>query len=144
MTSFDSAPPTVSESNRIHAYFSIWCANCDPAAVTARTTLQPTKTWRTGDVRYLATGRLHEDSGWRLDGTCPSTDAIEPHVVGLLDELERSAVGWDDVCAEGIRLISVVVYANEYIPALYLSAEVLKRIARLGASLDVDLYDLRE
>lgn len=144
MTSFDNVPTAASGLNRIRAYFSFWSATCDPAAVTSRTALQPTTVWRVGDVRHAASGRLHEDNGWRLDGTCSATDAIEPHVLALLDELEKAAVNWRDVSADGARQISIVVYANEYVPALYLSAEALLRIARLGASLDIDLYDLKE
>ena len=139
MTSPDKPP-----QNQIRAYFVFWSKSCDPAEVTSRTGLQPTRTWRIGDVRQAATGRRHEDNGWRLHGTCSSRDAIEPHVVALLNAVERTAVDWQEVCADGQRQISIVIYAHEYIPELHLSAEVLLRIARIGASLDVDLYDLRE
>ena len=133
-----------SPQNRISAYFLFWSKSCEPAEVTARTALQPTRVWRIGDVRQAATGRRHEDNGWRLEGTCSSTDAIEPHVVALLNALEGTAIEWRDVCPDGQRQISIVIYTHEYIPALYLSAEVLLRVARVGASLNVDLYDLKE
>ena len=111
-----------------------------PEDVTAAVGLAPTKTWRLGDqIQQTALRRKHD--GW-LFGIpqretydmeamlCELLTAIEPYHESLNDAISRFHLQ---------KVISFGVYINDQTPTCYFTDETLRRIARLGVSLDIDL-----
>jgi|ERR1051325_3506247 hypothetical protein len=111
----------------------------DPSEVSDLVGLQPSKTWRAGDL-IGSTARRYQQGGWQLSS--PSFADVEPAVDQLLSAIAVRTDELRGIAREAQLQIGIVVYANAFVPAILLRADQVKTIADLGASIDVDLYCL--
>jgi hypothetical protein len=124
----------------------------DPGAVTRLVGLQPTDSWRRGDPRPGRT-EPRRFSNWQYELAKVRTFYTEDVVIQLLDAIEPHAAGIAEACAAfGLRAgIQVVIEmsgdrdtedGNLHVStaAITYSAETVKRLARLNASVDHDQY----
>jgi hypothetical protein len=104
--------------------------------------LQPAQRWRAGDL-IDGSVRRYERNGWRLSspGTAPDVESGVDQLFNVL------SVRWSEICkidGDLRRELSIVVYANEYVPSIALRVDQVQRVSELGASIDVDLYCLMQ
>ncbi len=112
----------------------------DPDEVSRLLGISPDFVCRKGEA-ILETLRSYPENGWRLVSSLSASSSVEEHVLNVLDRIEPVA----HLLPRLERLeveVSCVVYYYDYTPVLGLSREVIRRLARLGASLDYDLYDM--
>lgn len=135
------------EPDEKHAIFRLVGERLDPEAITRATGLTPDRTIRKGDP-VLSRGEVvsHRRVGvWWIDSArqLPRTDNhLEDHVVWLLDLLEPLADVLRRLSEEqGLRAdIGCGYYTSRWNSSFGFSAGTVGRIAKLGASLGLDIY----
>ncbi len=126
-------------ANEISVRFILAGFNCDPHEITDSLSVKPTKIWRRGDF-IDKTIRKYSENGWRVDSSLGSSAGIDAQVDQLLEILEPVADAIAGIAAKSIAEFSCIVYANESVPSIFFSSATVKRIAKLHAEIDVDLY----
>jgi len=126
-----------------YAYFRVSSGDLPLDEITSRMGIEPTQAWRKGDPGTYNPARPH--AGWCLYSPLPRSEIVLPrHIEALLPFLEpRASV----VVELGTRFRTWLVCVGRYSassPGLFLSAEVVRRIANLGLALDCDLYFVGE
>lgn len=113
-----------------------------PDQIAAAIGLQCDRSWCKGELREHT--RIEEpDNGWVLGSGLPVSATLEEHLESLLSVLARHADSIRSLSVACCVELSCVVYSQRP-PALYFDPLVVKRIANLGASLDIDLYCIQQ
>jgi hypothetical protein len=106
--------------------------------------IAPSKTWVKGERVLPEASNVHRENGWVLKSPVdPKATTVEDSIEVLLTTLpdlgafERLPVGTE------IQM-TCTIYAYRDRPSVYLPPQIVSRLARIGASLDVDIYDLSE
>jgi hypothetical protein len=117
---------------------------CPPEEITRLLGLTPGKTWRQGELVHPRAKHRHRQNGWRLDapGDENGTD-LDERVSALMDQITPRADRFASLPPGSEVELSCVIYISVPSPVLGLSARNVKRLAELGAHLDLDVYDLR-
>lgn len=134
--------------NKIYAYFQLSGVALDPDEITAKVGIEPTQTWKTGDLVIRPKGRrvTRKFSIWevksKLDplGELDPTEVLDLHVESVFEQLEP---GWESlvkICPDYDALICGVIYAYTDMPAISLTKENIKKISELNAGIDIDVY----
>ena len=134
--------------NKIYAYFRLSGVDFDPDEITAKVGIEPTQTWKTGDLVIRPKGRrvTRKFSIWevksKLDplGELDPTEVLDLHVESVFEQLEP---GWESlvkICPDYDALICGVIYAYTDMPAISLTKENIKKISELNAGIDIDVY----
>lgn len=120
--------------------FTLHDFSCSPDAVTRLLGVTPTKIWSEGD-RMPPSKIKRKSNGWSLRSSATPTIAdLEAHVRWLLSHLPHGLDALKQDCGNWYAEISVVVDLRDGAPVLHLPAELLGRLANIGASIDVDMY----
>jgi hypothetical protein len=128
-------------SNKISVRLIVSGYECSASEVTRALGVEPTRSWNQGD-QVVGTKKHYGESGWRLDSSLSSDASIDQQLRELLNsiseriEFVRSLPGSIEVD------FSCVIYAREYVPEIFFSADIIRRIADIGAAIDIDLYCL--
>jgi hypothetical protein len=96
------------------------------------------RSWRIGDKRGN-TLIIENTNGWVLNSNSGKNASLEMHIDELLGRLSIHADRIRSLTDHETVELSCVVYAFSP-PALNFDQSVIQRLARLGASLDIDLY----
>lgn len=138
------------ERRETYAYFWIEGFSTDPSEITALMSLEPHEIRREGELiqrRFEQTGQKHywPRSGWKFRSRLPLDETFQDsHIAVILDAIEpRSAELLDlqKTCEMGINCVGYYWNSN---PGFHLSADLIRRCARLGLGIDFDLYNFPE
>jgi len=111
-------------------------------AITAVLGVPPTTTWRTGERRVPEATILHKQNGWMIRSPAdPLTAAPEEAVLQLLARIPDPTAFRRLPPSVEVQL-TVTVYGLGDRPFVFLSADTVAKLASMGASLDIDTYDL--
>lgn len=111
-----------------------------PDAITQHVGLQPTETWRYGEL-IGRTILAREHDGWIHAIDQQDTFDLEPVLMRLLDTVEP----FRDRLQSAARLfgldteVSCAVYTGASMPSLNLTTDTLARLSLLGCSMDIDI-----
>jgi hypothetical protein len=115
-----------------------------PDEVSTIVRVRPTKTWVVGDRTTPISTNTHKQSGWviapQVDPSSTNVDAAVQALLSTLpdpDAFRRLPHG----CQVQLN-IGLLGYQQR--PAVFLSKDSVQILARIGASLDVDPYDLTQ
>jgi hypothetical protein len=113
----------------------------DPESFTREVGIDPDGSWTRGDIRKTGL-TTHSNGAWLIETPMTECAKVEPLVAGLLDRLHGIEDRFDETVRahEAEACLTIVIYAGVGFPACTFSAAILGRIARLGLSLDFDLY----
>jgi hypothetical protein len=126
-------------SEGAYAYFGIKADMLPLEEITAVLGLQPTESWRKGDVGQYVKQR--PDSGWCLHSPLPRTNLrIDEHVEALLPLLEARGEFVRELGDRFQTYLACVGHFSKSSPGFFLSKAVTRRLSLLGLSLDCDLY----
>ncbi|HKP75840.1 MAG TPA: DUF4279 domain-containing protein [Longimicrobiaceae bacterium] len=123
---------------RIRCWFEIRSARADPADITRELGLAPTRVWRAGESLTRG-GVAQEMSGWRFEHPIPPSIDLDEMACALLDllpsELPEAAI-----TGNWVTQLTYVIEVQDRTPAMFFEDTTLSRLARLRASIDIDLY----
>lgn len=130
-------------ATRISAALTLTGSGFDPDKVTQHVGVVPTKTYRMGEQIQKTLLRQKYDVWSFSTGLQESLDLCH-QVHALLDQLQPYLPTLATVCQRWHldAEIECVIYAEGQIPAIHFNLDDIKRIAELGAEIDVDLYYL--
>jgi hypothetical protein len=125
----------------IRASFQISGYSVPHDVITEKIGVRPTATWIKGD-RIGKSILTRKSNGWRLESRLSHLADLERHARHILKRVHP----------KGIKLVSIKGYKAKFSVAMYvygsdrppivLPAEVIRKMAQLRASVDIDLYDL--
>jgi hypothetical protein len=130
----------MAEPNKYRAYFTVF-GEFDPEDVTRDLGLQPTRSWRRGDVNG-ETGLERNHTRWSLESRLQDSEPLEFHVDDVLQQLQSAAGTVRKFAAEYNGTLQLVAYFYTAYPGLYMDIEQVKSLADLGLSFDCDFYYL--
>lgn len=121
--------------------FTLTGPSFDPAEVTRRIGLEPTKTWKTGD-RVQGTQILRKHSGWVW--AMPREESLDlgKQIAALLEQLGPFVSRINEVRHElGLGAeISCAIYIEGQTPAVHFDRSVMSLASQLEAEIDLDIY----
>lgn len=125
----------------IESTFTLAGVDFDPADLTRRLGILPTRTWRLGE--HVGGSRIQmKFDGWMISsGRSVSLD-LGTQVRSLLDQLCEVKVKITEAQRD-LHLtaeVSCILYVEGETPSMHFDSEVLSAIRDLQASLDFDLY----
>src|SRR5947207_9065115 len=128
-------------STRISAALTLTGSGYDPDEITQQVGVTPTDTWRLGE-RIQNTALRHKHDGWSFSTGLQESFDLSQQVRTLLDQLQPYFAALTNCCRRWSleAEIECVIYAEGQIPAIHFDPDDVKRIAELGAEIDVDLY----
>ena len=124
--------------NEIIVRLKILSSLRSPEEITKLIGISPDKSWHIGDARPKTT-ISEKQHGCLFNSRLPKTASLEAHIEALLSLLLPHAESIRSLSSEDTVEFSCVIYASTA-PALYFDKEIIMKIGRLGASLDVDLF----
>ena len=127
------------------AGFKLTGADFDPDEVTRRVGLEPTRTWRAGDIRRPG-ATAAKISCWSLYTDLEQTWDTDRHIAQVIDLLRPHIQSINAVRKE-LRLeaeFACVLYIRSKRPALHFDRAILDVVDALDAEIDVDIYVLPE
>jgi hypothetical protein len=102
--------------------------------------VQPTRTWKHGDLVTSRSTRRQKASGWEVASGLSQHATPHQHASRLLDRLAPAADSLRQMRVEASVLSIVIEVHGGDRPPIGLSRENVARLAALGAQLDIDLY----
>jgi hypothetical protein len=114
-----------------------------PSVISKIISLSPTNVWVRGDRISEKTKNVHHENGWDIISPCDIYNPIlEEHAAALLDLVEPH---FDSFCrlpsTVETQLVCCVTDYNRT-AILSFSANTIKRLAQINASIDISYYDL--
>lgn len=100
--------------------------------------LQPERSWHIGDQRPK-TRIMEKENGWLLSSGLEESASLEEHLAALLEKLQPISGRIASVASIANIELSCAIY-SETQPALSFGSDVIREVANLRASLDVDIY----
>ncbi len=123
------------------AAFTLAAVDLDPGHVTAVTGVQPSKTWRTGDLIDPRTPLRYTHNGWRVDSKI-SAD-LDEQIRDVYSRLQPAWAQFEELGERYYAEISCVLYIyGGARPPMHFDREIVERAAQLHAAIDIDLYVL--
>ncbi len=130
--------------NESHVGFCVYEFGNDPSVVTNLISFTPTKSWLAGDPIFNHPTATWRNAKWELGSPLPLESDIEDHIEALLSVLEENVEGVSKAIEYFSAEIRCAIYYHENgcNQGFNLSESVIMRIAKLGLSIDFDLYFL--
>ena len=116
---------------------------CASDEITRILGLQPTTTWRRGD-RIPRTTMARKQNGWRLDSPAMPAGDFEEQFNVLLKVVMPHSEKFKNLPPQSEVELSCVIYVYDQRPVISFSADAVRCLASIGATIDVDYYDLTE
>ena len=130
----------MSEPNRQYAYFTI-TDSFDPEDITRRIGVQPTESWRKGDL-HPKTRHERKFSRWSLRSRLNDEAYLEEHVRDVLAQLEQNVSAFQQLAQEFGGHINLVAYYHEQFTGLTLDSALIEALAKYRLGVDCDFYYL--
>jgi hypothetical protein len=128
----------------IRCYFEVIGHGFDPHALTEALGVEPTKTWRTGEVTRQS-GRPYKHDGWSIRSDEVDSLDLQEVALPMLKRLLPVAgplVQFCEKLALEVQFSCAVYVEDDQMPAISLDRETVQMLCALGASLDVDVLNL--
>jgi hypothetical protein len=116
----------------------------DPEEITNLLGIAPSLTWKKGDLIHPKAHIIRKFNGWEFKPDLSEDEQLEVKLFSLVDELNKA---WKTLieltnnnCYAEISIV-INVYGDN-IPAINFEPEIIRKIAEINASIDIDLYIL--
>jgi hypothetical protein len=128
--------------NKIHVYFAVFDFGSDPTIVTKLVGIEPTQSWVKGGPMPNHPQIKATHSRWAIHSPLAYSAGVEKHLEALLPILESHATGIHRATAQYRAAICCAIYFEDFNPSIVISESIVSRIAKLGLSIEFDLYFL--
>jgi hypothetical protein len=110
------------------------------AKIVSLSGINPTRAWTRGDRVHPKAKNVEKENGCLIEVVA---NALPRAIEDLQQLLAGQRVNLKGLPDEIDRELSCVVYIEDGAPDLYLSADFVRFAADIGASIDFDLYEMR-
>lgn len=117
-----------------------------PEEITQLLNICPTQTWLRGETVTPRARNVHKSNGWLLASPCnPVGSSIEAQIDSLFSIVAPHADAFAKLpVGTNVELYCVMYVADYREPVIIYQSDTIKMLAKLGASVGIDIYDLRE
>ncbi len=127
--------------DRVDVTFRFVGDNVDPQHITDVIGLEPSSTTVKGATVEKHPERLYPTNYWGIDSSAPPNEPLAAHFRQLLDLLQQHVDAVDDLKKDGYEPnFFCGLFHTGVSGYIMLDPEILQRVARLGASIDVHVY----
>lgn len=134
------------DKNTIRTYLRIMDFKCPAEEITRTLGVQPTRTWREGELRSPGTIIRHKENGWELSSGISDHESFEEHTLALLRVIEPNLDAFIQMGNEYTIELSCAIRMyygiGESTPWLGFDKHAMKVFAKIDAEVDFDLYTL--
>lgn len=130
----------MTKDNEQYAYFTV-VGSFDPGDITARVGLEPTESWRQGDVS-AKTAQERRFSRWSLHSRLPHSEDLENYIADVLTQLDVNTEAFRAISLEHGGTMELVGYFYREYPGVSLGRDTVERLARYALKIDFDFYGL--
>ncbi|GMU74798.1 MAG: hypothetical protein AMXMBFR45_02890 [Gammaproteobacteria bacterium] len=116
-------------------------ADWDSEKIVAKAGLNPTRKWARGDRVHPKATNLEKENGCLVEVTGASLSSAAGD---LLRILEPTKLHREPLPKEIEVEFSCIVYMEDGAPELHMDQQFVRFAAQLGASIDFDVYEMRE
>ncbi len=127
--------------NEIYAELVITSASMRPDEITLLVGLEPTESWRTGEIFGAANVRRRKENGWVLASGLDRSKDLSQHLASLMAKIAPRSEQLRNLADCSIE-VACVLYAYDYVPAMHFDSAIVSLVAAIGAEIDIDLYNL--
>lgn len=124
--------------NEQYAYFAVE-GSFDPAEITARLGVAPTKSWRCGEIRPPWKAKRTQ-SRWSLYSRLDRAQSLESHILDVLRQLDGNNEAFVAISREFGGWLQLVAYLEQGYPGLHFERDVTERLGRYSLAVDFDFY----
>ena len=118
---------------------------CDPEKITQIIEINSDKIWRKGECVHSKAKNIHKQNGWMIMSACDyKNTSVDEQVGCLLHMLAPHMPNFKNLPSNSKIEQSCIVYTHGERPVLNFSSAHVKTLGEIGASIDIDLYDLGE
>jgi hypothetical protein len=125
----------------IIVYLRLLSDNNSPEEISSRIKISSAKSWKQGE-KNQTTKMLYQENGWEIKSNLGDEIDVVKKIVDVLSliepykkEINLLKENWDVE-------IACVIYYSEPSPPLNFDASLLRQIGEVGASLDIDIYNI--
>jgi hypothetical protein len=118
--------------------------DCSPEHISTLLGVEPTKSWLKGEPVHPRATNTHAENGWmRASPSDPTVASAEEGIRALLQLFQDPTV-FARLPKQSTVQLTCTLFGYEYRPYVYVPAELVRTIATIGASIDIDTYDLSD
>ena len=93
--------------------------------------------WKKGD-KVQGSLITRKQDGWELESTLPKENSLSEHVKSIIQCVYPNLL---TIARDSVKLSAAVYMYGLDRPSLRIDAEAIRKLAELGAELDIDLYN---
>ena len=128
----------------VRVTFNLRGDDLEPSEVTRALAIEPTQKHRKGadrsELRFKGT---YPHGLWSLESALPQSEALDAHLVWILGKLEPKRGAIQEILQRGYTAeLRIGIFSDCEQVGVGISADLVERIADLGASLELDGYTL--
>lgn len=126
----------------VKARLSVLGFACPSSEISELLGIAATKVFRNGDPVLPGATKLHRMNGWQLTSPVDPPNATAEAAVSALLDLLPDRTAFAKLPPEVEIQLTCTIFGYEERPYCYLRKEDVKRLAEIGANIDIDTYDL--
>lgn len=127
----------------IIVYLRLLSDNSSPEEVLNVVKVPSVKSWKKGE-KNQSTKMLYKENGWEIKSNLDDEINVVEKIADVLSLIEpyRKEI---NILKESWSIgVACVIYYDESLPPLNFDSSLLKQIGEVGASLDIDVYNIEE
>lgn len=128
------------DENQQYAYFTI-TGGFDPAEITRRVGVQPSESWRRGDICPHRQMEL-KFSRWTLKSRLGRNQKLEAHIRDVLAQLDDNQETFRELSLELDGCMQFVAHFHRDYPGLHFDRDITWGLVRYSLAVDFDFYGL--
>jgi Domain of unknown function (DUF4279) len=129
--------------SEISAYFTLTGLDFEPEEITTKLKIKPTKIWRKGDLIHPQTKLTRKHNGWSLQSQVDQSSDLEDHINSIFSYFPSNWTDLMEICQQYYAEINCVIYVvGDERPAIHLDKNIIRKLNKLNAEIDIDLYFL--
>ncbi len=129
--------------SEIYVSFNLIGLDFNPDDITNKLGINPTKTWRVGDLIHPKTILKRKENGWSLQSQLNKYYQLEEHLKYLLNKIQPKSDFLKEICSKNYGELSCAIYVRgEERPSIHLDRDIITKINKLNCEIDIDLYFL--
>jgi len=127
----------------VFVWLGVFSTSLTPTEIDTILGIKCDESWLKGDFRK-GTKLRESKNGWIMNSRLSEYEPVEDHVRALLDRISPYIRNFKSVLDSAHVELSVAVYMySDRTPVLNFDKATLSNLCELGASLDIDLYNLK-
>lgn len=123
--------------------YAIYDFECSSEELTKQLGLEPTESHIKGEARLVGKIKhkvISKENTWILKSSLSVNSSVEEHILHLLKIIEPFEESFTKIAEKYYTEFSCGIHFYEVNPGIHIDNAIVRRIARLNARIDLDMY----